>query len=681
MTKTSIRSVNSVAKLLLATVCAIPGYAQITPGNILVSRSVYSGTASTVTVGQQLPPICGTAASCPGKAISNGEFPNLNDSSNVWNNDSVDGSFGVTSPIFIDQLTPAGALINSITVPPSQIVTSFSSKSELGLSLSTDYSAITFMGYLAGGANVLDVSNANTTGVVDPTNPVGTIADRAVARLSPNGAITTTDTWAYSGNNGRNAILANGIYYAAGNDNNGSQPTTMPFTPVLQELIASTGIQIVNPNGPVGNYLQAGTFSVTQYGYPADKPGKDTNFRGLTIFNNTLYTTKGSGSNGINTVYQVGATGTLPTAVTAPQVMTILPGFPTVLAKTAGINNDYPFGICFADANTLYVGDEGDGVLADAGVSTLAGLQKWILTNGTWSMAYVMQNGLHLGQQYSVANYPPSLNPATAGLRNITCRLNSDGTVTVYALTSTVSTNGDQGADPNKLVVINDVLANTSAAVGSSEQFTTIETAAYGQVLRGVSFTPIAAPLGALSLYNDQIVGLGQSAQLPIVLSSPAPAGGLALTLSSSDPTTVTVNPPVIYIPAGATTPRNAQPVVTGINLGAATITTAGMYFTTVSSQVQVTGSLSFARRGTIFNGTTVNFALSLSGPAPAGGLTVNLTSANSGIATVPPSVTFPTNATSVNVPVTGTGTGTTTITAGNGSASLSNATVSVIVE
>jgi len=81
---------------------------------------------------------------------------------------------------------------------------------------------------------------------------------------------------------------------------------------------------------------------------------------------------------------------------------------------------------------------------------------------------------------------PGLINPATAGLRNLTCRLNSDGTVTVYALTSTVSTNGDLGADPNKLVAINDVLANTSPAVGASEQFTTIETAAYGQVLRGV---------------------------------------------------------------------------------------------------------------------------------------------------------------------------------------------------
>jgi hypothetical protein len=678
MTQASTCSVNSIAKLLLATLSVIPCYAQITPGNILVSRSVYAGTASTVTVGQQLPPVCGTAASCPGRAISNGEFPNLNDSSNVWNNARVDGSFGVTSPIFIDQLTPAGVLINTITVPQSQVVTSFSSKSELGLSLSTDYSAITFMGYLAGGANFLDVSNANTTGVVDPTNPVGSIVDRAVVQLNPNGAITTTDTWAYSGNNGRNAVLANGLYYTAGNNNNGSQPTTMPFTPVLQALIASTGMQIVSPNGPAGNYLQAGTFSVTQYGYPPDKPGKDMNFRGITIFNNTLYATKGSGSNGINTVYQAGATGTLPTPATAPEIMTILPGFPIVLAKNAGINDDYPFGICFANANTLYVGDEGDGVLADAGVSTRAGLQKWILTNGTWSMAYVMQNGLNLGQPYIVPLYPPSLNPATAGLRNLTCGLNSDGTVTVYAVTSTVSTNGDQGADPNRLVMINDVLVNTDPAVGASEKFTTIETAAYGQVLRGVSFTPIAAPLGTISLFNGLTLGLGQSAPFPIVLSSPAPAGGLALTLSSSDPTTVIVNPPVIYIPAGTTTPRNAQPVVTGINLGAATITVQGMYFTTASSQVQVTASLSFSRPGPIFNGTTQDFVLTLSGPAPAGGLTVNLVSSDPTIATVPPSVSFPEGATSVNVAVTRTGTGTTTITAGNGSSYLSNATVSV---
>ena len=63
--------------------------------------------------------------------------------------------------------------------------------------------------------------------------------------------------------------------------------------------------------------------------YPADKPGKDNNFRGLTIFNNTLYVTKGSGSNGIDTVYQVGSAGTLPTLATAAAApITVLPGIP-----------------------------------------------------------------------------------------------------------------------------------------------------------------------------------------------------------------------------------------------------------------------------------------------------------------------------------------------------------------
>jgi hypothetical protein len=59
---------------------------------------------------------------------------------------------------------------------------------------------------------------------------------------------------------------------------------------------------------------------VTQYGtppYSPDKSGKDDNFRGERIFHNTLYVTKGSGGNGIDTVFQVGAAGMLPTLMTA----------------------------------------------------------------------------------------------------------------------------------------------------------------------------------------------------------------------------------------------------------------------------------------------------------------------------------------------------------------------------
>jgi len=80
--------------------------------------------------------------------------------------------------------------------------------------------------------------------------------------------------------------------------------------------------------------------------------------------------------------------------------------------------------------------------------------------------------------------------PATDGLRNITGQIGFDGRVTIWAITSTVSGNGDQGADPNKLVVIQDALVNTDPAVAAQETFYTLRTAQFGEALRGISFAP-----------------------------------------------------------------------------------------------------------------------------------------------------------------------------------------------
>jgi hypothetical protein len=66
--------------------------------------------------------------------------------------------------------------------------------------------------------------------------------------------------------------------------------------------------------------------------------------------------------------------------------------------------------------------------------------------------------------------------------------VNGDGTVTVWAITSTVSGNGDQGADPNKLEAITDDLSATT--LPATESFFTLQAAGYGEVLRGVSLTP-----------------------------------------------------------------------------------------------------------------------------------------------------------------------------------------------
>jgi len=490
----SCRALLAPATALLCSVAygqtSFPGF---TAGNLVLSRSVYAGDATTVIKGQALPPVCPSTAACgTGAASDNGAFPTTTSTNNVWNNDAVDGSFGITSPIFLDQITPTGTLVNTLAVPSSLVSTSFSSKSELALNLSTDGTAITFMAYAAP-PNTVDVSNSNTPMVYDPTNPSGGSYFRSIVQVGANGALEITKTNAYSGNNGRAAILSNGFYYMVGNANNGAA------TPA--NVVASAGAQIATPGQSATTMPQEiGNFSITQITnpattqpYAADKVGKDNNFRGLTIFNNTMYFTKGSGSNGIDTVYQAGAAGALPTPATAATAqITILPGFPVTLAKAATAASDYPFGIWFANATTLYVGDEGDGTAADAAGSTTAGLQKWILTNGAWQMAYVLQNGLNLGQAYTIANYPSSINPATDGLRNITGKVNGDGTVTIWAVTSTVSANGDQGADPNMLVSITDTLANTTAASAASEKFTVLMTAAAGEVFRGIAFAPTA---------------------------------------------------------------------------------------------------------------------------------------------------------------------------------------------
>ena len=138
-----------------------------------------------------------------------------------------------------------------------------------------------------------------------------------------------------------------------------------------------------------------------------------------------------------------------------------------------------------------------NGKVADAATLATAGVQKWSLVNGTWKMDYVLLNGLNIGVPYSVPNLPSAFNPATDGCRNITGKVNFDGTVTIYAVTSTVSAIGDQGADPNKLVRVKDVLKATTLPTSKNNHdpdavgtFVTLRSAKAGEVLRGIAFAP-----------------------------------------------------------------------------------------------------------------------------------------------------------------------------------------------
>src|ERR1700693_2360659 len=94
--------------------CSVLSFAQSTAftgfssGNLVLTRTVYAGTACTVVVGQACPPVCPATAAC-GAAVAadNGTLP----------------------------------------VPAHLIVTSFSSKSEMAINLSSDGTALTMVGY------------------------------------------------------------------------------------------------------------------------------------------------------------------------------------------------------------------------------------------------------------------------------------------------------------------------------------------------------------------------------------------------------------------------------------------------------------------------------------------------------------------------------------------------------
>jgi hypothetical protein len=289
--------------------------ASFQPGNLIVSRVVYDNNPNNVAAGVTLlPPNC-VGSNCV-TATAGGTYPE------VFNNALIDGSFGITSKIVLDQLTRSGEWISSLEVPNNsqrhirpesdQMVGSFSSKSEVALNLSTDKRFVTFMGYLAS-VDTLDVSNSNTPFVIDPTNPVPGQFYRVVAQVDQHGKFSFTKTNAYSGNNGRAAILNDNagadLFYTSGNAGNGGNPQPAG-------IIVGAGAQILTAaNKPLGAQMDpglptpVGSFNITELGDKADKIGKDTNFRGLSIFNNVVYLTKGSGGNGVNTVYFIDTSG------------------------------------------------------------------------------------------------------------------------------------------------------------------------------------------------------------------------------------------------------------------------------------------------------------------------------------------------------------------------------------
>ena len=464
------------------------------PGSLVVSTSTYDNTKGAIAalaIGTTLP----DSATATTKAVAG------NDYVNTWNNASVDASYGVTSAIRLLDVDPIrGQVLHTVEVPTSQVVTSFSSKSELGLHLAGGFlPRLVFVGYGGSGVGALDVSNSDAVKGQDPTNPV-TFAfgknyafARTIVSMDILGHFAYTPTIAYGGNNGRSAVLAqNGLYYTVGNANNGNAAAFGASNGTNPDVTETTGLEVVKPidvpnadvSIPTGNSAEIDPLIQYNLNGKLDKPGKDNNYRGITAYNGALYFTKGSGSNGMDTVYTVSSLPSLANAASA--TINVVPGFPTDSAKATG--GDYtPFAVFFANPSTMYVTDEGSGNATD--VASHAGLEKWSLVNGTWQLDYVLQKGL-IGTTDNLTGSDGAYPTVTSvGLRNLTGLVGFDGRVTLWATTSTLSASGDNGADPNRVVTITDVVsAKTATPQVSAETFHTVIGPTYGTVYRGVAF-------------------------------------------------------------------------------------------------------------------------------------------------------------------------------------------------
>jgi DNA/RNA endonuclease G (NUC1) len=230
------------------------------------------------------------------------------------------------APVFLDEYTPGGALVQSIPMPTvvnganKRLTASGNSTTEGFLTLSANGLYLVLAGYDA------DTGTLAVPGTTSANNA------RVMGRVDGSGNIDTTTgiTDAFSGGNPRGVASNDGSSFWAVGSASGVRYATLGSA-------TSTSVSTTN-----------------------------TNLRQVSIFNGQLYISSGAGSIRIATV----GTG-LPT--NSGNAMTSLPGMPTA---TNSFN-----GVFFADlsasvagVDTVYLADDGTNVLA-----------KYSLVGGSWT--------------------------------------------------------------------------------------------------------------------------------------------------------------------------------------------------------------------------------------------------------------------------------------------------------
>jgi len=162
--------------------------------------------------------------------------------------------------------------------------------------------------------------------------------------------------------------------------------------------------------------------------------------------------------------------------------------------------------------------------------------------------------------------------------------------------------------------------------------------------------------LTSLTLTPSSVIG-GTGSTGRVTLNGPAPAGGAVVSLASDNTAAATV-PASVTVPSGSTSATfvvatlpvsGSTPVAISALYGGVTRTSA---LTVLPAPPATLSSLSLSP-SSVIGGNGSTGTVTLSAPAPVGGIVVSLTSSRTSAAAVPPSVTVPAGSTSATFAVT----------------------------
>ncbi len=333
---------------------------------------------------------------------------------------------------------------------------------------------------------------------------------------------------------------------------------------------------------------------------------------------------------------------------------------------------------------------------------TLSGTLTAIPSNGIATFLNPSIDAIANGYQLLATS--PGLNPATSNAFNITpYPITIAPASELVGVGSTLPGSFTLGQPaPAGGLTVN--LASSSAAVSIAPSSVTLSG---GQTVGSFTYTGISTGTSTLSasatnyltgtsvvtatnalisLGQLPVVAPGQTSQLALSLGVVAPAPGVTVSFTSTsasstngvpNPACATVTPSV-FIPTMFKIAAE-NPMVTATTTGTALITATAPGYAPAVRTVSCSLTASFPASTTIPLTAANPVTLTISAPAPTGGLTFTLSSDNPNIATVPASITVPQGSTTVSVPVTGVSFGTTTVRAD--SPGVPEATTSVTVQ